>query len=384
MAYRAALCGLTATLALIGTAEAACPTGQVPVARTCRDVADAAETVRGVVADAIARDHLEAAIVGVTIGGVPVLTEAWGLSMTGVPATPDMHFRNGAIAIPYLTTVLLRLDEEGALDIDDPVAEWRPALPNADRVTLRMLASNTSGYPDYVDVSILPLYQDPFRAYTPDELVGLAFTKPMACEPGACFAYAHTNYVILADVLAAATGRDMAALIADYVLTPLGLDDTRSEQTAAMPEPVLHAFTAERGTYEDSTFWNPSWTLGRGTVMTTTVPDALASAIAIGSGSLLSAGSYQAMIAPTPVTTSPDDPTTHYGLGVIVTNGWIMQTPSFGGYAGAIGFLPGPDIAIALAATATPETPETGMARRLIGAIALALAPDRPPTFVLK
>ena len=111
---------------------------------------------------------------------------------------------------------------------------------------------------------------------------------------------------------------------------------------------------------------------------------ALASAIAIGSGSLLSAGSYQAMIAPTPVTTSPDDPTTHYGLGVIVTNGWIMQTPSFGGYAGAIGFLPGPDIAIALATTATPETPETGMARRLIGAIALALAPDRPPTFVLK
>jgi hypothetical protein len=44
---------------------------------------------------------------------------------------------------------------------------------------------------------------------------------------------------------------------------------TQSHQTAVISEPVLHAFTAERGAYEESTFWNPSWTLAKGSVMIT-------------------------------------------------------------------------------------------------------------------
>ena len=41
-------------------------------------------------------------------------------------------------------------------------------------------------------------------------------------------------------------------------------------QTAEIPAPVLHAFTRERGTYEESTFWNPPWSLARGAIQTST------------------------------------------------------------------------------------------------------------------
>ena len=75
---------------------------------------------------------------------------AWGERMTGVPATPDMHFRNGAVAIAYLGTLLLQLRDQGALALDDPLATWFPDYPAADRVTLTMLISGTSGYADYV------------------------------------------------------------------------------------------------------------------------------------------------------------------------------------------------------------------------------------------
>ena len=51
--------------------------------------------------------HLRAAIVSVTVDGRPVLTQAWGESMAGVPATTAMHFRNGAVAIAYMSTLLL-------------------------------------------------------------------------------------------------------------------------------------------------------------------------------------------------------------------------------------------------------------------------------------
>jgi hypothetical protein len=77
-------------------------------------------------------------------------TVVMGESMTGVPATVEMHFRNGAVAISYLGTVLLQLVDEGKVALDDTIDEWLPDTLAAEKVTLRMLANCTSGYPDYV------------------------------------------------------------------------------------------------------------------------------------------------------------------------------------------------------------------------------------------
>ena len=64
----------------------------------------------------------------------------------------------------------------------------------------------------------------------------------MACEPGACFNYAHTNFVILGEVLRKVTGKPVETLLQEGILAPLSLDNTRSEATAVIQEPVLHAF----------------------------------------------------------------------------------------------------------------------------------------------
>ena len=45
-----------------------------------------------------------AVIAKVSVDGREVLTRAFGESMTGVPATTDMHVRNGAVAISYVST----------------------------------------------------------------------------------------------------------------------------------------------------------------------------------------------------------------------------------------------------------------------------------------
>ena len=119
--------------------------------------------------------------------------------MTGVPATPDMHFRNGAVAIAYLGVVTLQLQEKGILSLDDRLSKWFPDYPRADRVTLAMLLNGTSGYADYVNLKVLPFYQDPFRSWQPDELIDIGLKQPMICEPGTCFS--HTNFVILGKVL---------------------------------------------------------------------------------------------------------------------------------------------------------------------------------------
>src|SRR5258708_22397319 len=191
-------CGTTVvavalSAAMTTSSAMACPGGNVAIGSECITVEGAAEGIRKIVRDAIDKDGLKAVIVSVSIGDTPVLTEAWGESMTGVPATTDMHFRNGAVAIAYLSTVLLRLQERGLLSLDDTLSKWFPQYAKADRVTLRMLINSTSGYADYVNLDILPLYKNVFRQWTPDELIAIGLSQPARCDPGTCFAYAHTN-----------------------------------------------------------------------------------------------------------------------------------------------------------------------------------------------
>ncbi|MGB5937918.1 MAG: serine hydrolase domain-containing protein, partial [Rhodanobacter sp.] len=225
----------------------ACASGQVALEGQCADIAQTAAALRTIVTDSMRELDLRAAMVDISVGGVPVLSQAWGESGDGQAAALDMHWRNGAIAIAYLGTVMLQLQDQGLLSIDDKLSKWLPQLPQADRITLAMLANNSSGYADYVGV--LPLMDDVHRQWTQDELLAGGLDQAMKCAPGTCFAYAHTNYVILGRVLSMAGGKPVAALIQSGILNPLGLRDTRSESTPAIQAPALRAFTSERGYY---------------------------------------------------------------------------------------------------------------------------------------
>jgi CubicO group peptidase (beta-lactamase class C family) len=335
-----------------------------------------AAVIDGVVRQAMEDQHLRAAIVRVTIDGKDVLTKAYGESLPGVPATTDMHFRNGAVAIAYVAHLLLQLVDEGEVRLEDPVSMYLPDLPHGDEVTLGQLAQMTAGYPDYVlgnpDFAGL-LYADPFRQWTPEEAIALIADKPLHYPPGTNWNYAHTDYVILGLALEAATGTPMEQLMSERVLDPLGLVNTSGNAgTPAIPEPVLHAYTSERRVFlgipegtpfiEESTYWNPSWTLTHGAIQTTDIRDLDTTAIAIGTGAGLSPASYQRMIAPDlrgrtsklpscPDTCGVQDERYTFGLGVVLTGDWIAQTPLFAGEGGAFAYLPSEKVAISVATT---------------------------------
>jgi CubicO group peptidase (beta-lactamase class C family) len=77
-----------------------------------------AQEVRAAAERAMKDNHLKAVLVRVTHNGKEVATVVLGESMTGVPATEEMHFRNGAVAFSYLGTVLLQLVDEGVVELE--------------------------------------------------------------------------------------------------------------------------------------------------------------------------------------------------------------------------------------------------------------------------
>ncbi len=361
-----------------------------------------------IVRQRMAADHLRAVIVRVTIDGQEVVTEAMGESMTGVPATKDMHVRNGAIAISYVATLLLQLVDENRVSLDDRLSRWLPEIPNAERVTLGQLARMTSGYRDYVIGNAAfdqTLLENPFRQFTVQELLAYADLQTLWYEPGTSWNYAHTNYVLLGLALERITGRTIPVLMQERIFGPLELRHTRDPGgTPAIAPPVLHAFSSERrqalgikaGTRfsEESTFWNPSWTITRGAVQFTTIHDMATSAEAIGTGRLLSPQSHRLQIAPTlrgfgrPIegcatcATLSDYYT--YGIGIVLSGPWLLQNPLFSGQAGVMAYLPSQKIAIAVAVTFDEAAFDASgaycnAADDIFRAIGAQLAPEQPP-----
>lgn len=364
--------------------------------------------IQSIVRQAMTTYHLKAAIVQVRSNGADMYTGAFGESMTGVPASPAMHFRNGAMAFTYMATLLLIFVDQKKTTLDTKLSAYFPNLPNADRITLKNLANMTSGYADYVYQPTLldGFYGNPFRQWTDDDLIHIGITAPANFEPGTNWGYSHTNYVILAQVLQKIAGMPIAVALEKYVLKPMGLHQTRAYTTAEIPTPVLHSFDSERREtlgikpgvpfYEESTFWNPSWTTASGAVEITDVTDMSVSMEAVGTGRLLSPTSSAAQIAPNLIGFGHAAPgcsacranTTafSYGLGTILTGPWITQTLGFAGASGTVAYLPSRKLTIAVEVTnAASAYDDEGNAQynlpasNVVVALANALAPNTVP-----
>jgi len=354
------------------------------------------------------QNHLQAVLTRVTRGDDLIVEQALGESMTGVPATTDMHFRNGAVAISYMSTLLLILVDEGKVGLDDTLSTWLPDIPHAGEVTLRQLAQMTSGYVDFEQTPELTAanYANPYKQWTPDELLAFAVNQPLYYTPGTNWNYAHTNYVLLGLALEKITGQPLDQALREKVLDPLGLVNTAgNDGTPAIPEPVLHAFSSERREalkvpagvpfYEESTFWNPSWTLARGAIQTTNLRDLSVTARGIGSGKLLSPESYQAFATTDlrgKTTTLPGCPACFeqsigytYGLGVVISGDWLLQDPLFSGESAVEAYLPSEDVTVAVAVTYQADAfdPTTGAypfsADQLWREVAAKVVPSNPP-----
>src|SRR5438034_2246893 len=322
-----------------------------------------ASAIAKIVQDAMKTEHLGAVIVKVTQGDKVVISQAFGESIDGVPATTAMHFPNGAVAFAYVSTLLMQFVDEHKVKLDDTIDRWMPTLPEANKVMLKMLANQTSGYPDFETdpVWLAAWSANPFHIWTFEERLKYALGRPVQFAPGTNWSYAHTNFMILGEILSKIGKKPLDALLREKVLGPMGLKNTVASQTSEIPSPVLHAFDSERRTalkippniefYEASSFWNAKWGTPMGANETTTIDDMATTAVKVGTGALLSKSSYEAMTAPNLLgfgrkqdNCAPSCFTQvngyNYVIGIVRSGSWLLQNPLLDGYSATEAYLP--------------------------------------------
>ncbi len=325
-------------LAPLGGTAWAEPAADVGAGARC----DSSVTARldEVVTATLERTGVPGAIVGVS-GPDCRYEEAFGVAdkATGAPMRTDFHSRIGSETKTFTVTALLQLVDDGAVGLDDPIGEYVAGVPEGDRITLRQLARMQSGLFNYsADEAFLQaLVSDPYRDFTPQELLGYSFAHPANFPPGAGWEYSNTNTILLGLVVEEVSGLPLHEYLEQHVFEPLALDDTVFPNDARFPEPHAEGYTVFDGTEVLATDFNPSWGWAAG-AMTSTLDDLHAWAHALATGTLLEPGTQaQRLETAAPAEAAPG---VGYELGLFVVQGWIGHNGSLPGYQSLTLYLP--------------------------------------------
>ena len=262
--------------------------------------------------------------------------------LTGEPANPDMRFLIASVTKSVTSIAILKLVEEGKLDLADPIEKWLPAelmdrIPNGKEMTIRQLLDHTSGIADYDEQSInLEELHNPDVPVPYQVSLEQGLSASPLFSPGTNYTYSNVNYILLTLIIDAASGIPYEDYVTRNIIIPAGLNDTFIQHTNHIPGPHIRAtMPDENGTINDFTDLYILFDRGAGDIVST-VSDMNRLHQALRQGDLLRNESIADMEKPT-----PQSGKTGYGLGYTTTQ---VSPPDItvqghtGGYPGSFSF----------------------------------------------
>lgn len=160
-------------------------------------------------------------------GGAADLTQ-------GVAARTCHSWHIASTTKMFAASALLRLAEQGRLDLDAPARWVLPVevgeeVPNVrEGVTTRQLLGHTSGIPDYLTLDyFLDAFNGSLEPRSAAQELESLHGRPAEFAPGGDYEYSNANYLLASLVLEEVTGQRAYDAVYEQVTLPLGLDGTR-------------------------------------------------------------------------------------------------------------------------------------------------------------
>lgn len=134
---------------------------------------------------------------------------------------------------------ILRLVQEGKLQLDDSISRYFPLLPYKG-ITVKMLLNHRSGLPNYVHFMDKTGWDTKQYCSNLDVLDILIKQRPNPeAAPGRKFSYCNTNYILLALLIEQLSGQSYPVYMREKLFGPLQMKDTyvftRADSSRATP-----------------------------------------------------------------------------------------------------------------------------------------------------
>ncbi|TCP59194.1 CubicO group peptidase (beta-lactamase class C family) [Tumebacillus sp. BK434] len=197
-----------------------------------------------VIAAEMATGDVPGAAVAVVLDQAIVYANGFGVTAAGeggMAVTADTLFRIASCTKPMTGTLIMRLVQQGLVDLDVPIRNYVPELALQDdavagQITLRMLLAHTAGFRDggtFVgrrDASGL-------AAFVREELP----REQLFAAPGEIYCYSNRNSSLAGYVAERVTGQRFAALMEAELFRPLGMARSTLDPLQALTWPCALA-----------------------------------------------------------------------------------------------------------------------------------------------
>ena len=176
--------------------------------------------------------------------GEIIYNKAFGLAdgPGQIPATPETVYHWWSTTKIFTAVAILQLQEEGLLNLDDPVNDYLPFFDvqypssTSKPVTIRHLLNHSSGLPDNVPAVVGWMhYED---QPTKDQTAFLAEVLPayakLNFEPGTQSVYTNVGYMVLGAIIEKVSSTTYEEYIRQHILQPLQMNHTDFLYTDSM------------------------------------------------------------------------------------------------------------------------------------------------------
>jgi D-alanyl-D-alanine carboxypeptidase len=189
--------------------------------------------------DALAADVLAVGASGAVLAVRDASVTIMGTAGEGMTASTRFHF--GSIGKCLLAAVVLGLVDEGRLDLDAPLEVYLPGVvANSDTISIRHLLQHTSGLRDFLqEESFLTSTLAESARPEPAAVLRLVRDDPLFA-PGEGWAYASTNYLVLALVVETVEELPLREVLRVRLAEPQGLIHTELPPIAGDPPAKGH------------------------------------------------------------------------------------------------------------------------------------------------
>ena len=144
-----------------------------------------------------------------------------------VAATADSSYRMASVTKPMTAVGILKLVEQGKIDLDAEVQKYVPSFPRKQHpVTVRQLLGHLGGISHYRNYAAEGRIREPKNT---KEALAIFQDFDLVAEPGTRYQYSSYGFNLLGAVIEGASGKSYSDFMRDEVWQPLGMTSTRMD-----------------------------------------------------------------------------------------------------------------------------------------------------------
>ena len=185
----------------------------------------------------------------------------------GVNLTPENVFQLGSMTKQFTAIAVLMLEQEGKLDVNEPISKYITDYPAGEKITIHHLLTHTSGIKDFTQMKSLGLIAQ--KEMTPKMMVDFFKNEPVDFAPGERFEYNNSGYVLLGYLIELVSGERYEDFIQKNIFDKAGMSQSYYASDRRVINKRAYGYQKKEAGYVNKTAISFSVPFSSGSLMST-------------------------------------------------------------------------------------------------------------------